>query len=359
MKGKRIIVGMSGGVDSSVAALLLKEQGAEVHGVFMKNWEDSFDNGYCTAEDDLKDAEEVCEKIGIPLHKVNFVKDYKERVFSYFLDTLKQGLTPNPDVLCNKEIKFKAFLDYANELGADFIATGHYARVLHQEQSYLLKGLDNQKDQSYFLHLLNQNQLSKALFPVGELTKDVVRKIALDNELITYNKKDSTGICFIGERDFNEFIAQYLPSKPGDMVTISGEVIGKHNGLAFYTIGQRKGLHIGGVKNSNGDPWFVVDKDLENNRLLVVQGEDDALYKKELTASHLHLINETDDLTELNKGLSAKIRYRQSDEPCQITQNIDGTVHVVFDRPQRAVTPGQSIVFYHGDICLGGAIINR
>lgn len=360
IKGKRVIVGMSGGVDSSVAALLLKEQGADVHGVFMKNWEDNFETGYCSAEEDVKDAQKVCDTLGIPLHKVNFVENYKERVFSYFLETLKMGLTPNPDVLCNKEIKFKAFLDYANEMGADYIATGHYARTARKDgQTYLLKGLDNNKDQSYFLHLLSQAQIKNALFPVGHLEKPQVRELALKHKLITYDKKDSTGICFIGERDFNEFIGQYIASKPGDMITVDGEKIGEHQGLSFYTIGQRKGLHIGGVKNSSGEPWFVVEKDIENNRVIVAQGEHEALYKQSLTARDVHWINTNIDLENINQNLTAKIRYRQQDETCSIQFLEDGRISVDFKDPQRAVTPGQSIVFYHDDICLGGAIIER
>lgn len=358
IKGKRVIVGMSGGVDSSVAALLLKEQGADVHGVFMKNWEENFETGYCSAEDDVKDAQAVCDTLNIPLHKVNFVENYKERVFSYFLETLKMGLTPNPDVLCNKEIKFKAFLDYANEMGADYIATGHYARTSRKDgQTYLLKGLDNSKDQSYFLHLLSQMQIKNALFPVGELQKTEVRKLALAHKLITYDKKDSTGICFIGERDFNEFIGQYIQSQPGPMLTVDGKVIGEHHGLSFYTIGQRKGLHIGGVKDSSGEPWFVVEKNIADNTLVVAQGEHEALYKQSLTARDIHWINTNLDLTTINNGLTAKIRYRQQDEACAIEFLDNGKIFVTFAHPQRAVTPGQSIVFYHDDVCLGGAII--
>lgn len=360
LQGKRVIVGMSGGVDSSVAALLLKEQGADVHGVFMKNWEENFETGYCSAEDDVKDAQAVCDTLGIPLHKVNFVENYKERVFSYFLDTLKMGLTPNPDVLCNKEIKFKAFLDYANEMGADYIATGHYARAIRKDgQTYLLKGVDNNKDQSYFLHLLSQEQIKNALFPVGELEKPQVRELALKHKLITYDKKDSTGICFIGERDFNEFIGQYIASKPGPMMTVDGEKIGEHQGLSFYTIGQRKGLHIGGVKNSSGEPWFVVEKNIPDNTLVVAQGEHEALYKQSLTARDIHWINTNIDLKTINGNLTAKIRYRQQDEACQVTFLEDGRIFVEFKDPQRAVTPGQSIVFYHRDVCLGGAIIEE
>lgn len=357
IKGKRVIVGMSGGVDSSVAAFLLKERGADVHGVFMKNWEEEFDQGYCTAEDDLKDAEAVCETLGIPLHKVNFAKNYKERVFDYFLDTLKDGLTPNPDVLCNKEIKFKAFLEYAEELGADYLATGHYTRVKREDgKAYLLKGIDDNKDQSYFLYLLNQRQLINTLFPIGDYEKSKVRQIALDNKLITFDKKDSTGICFIGERDFTDFIMQYLPTEPGEMILPNGEVVAEHKGLAFYTIGQRQGLGIGGRKDSNGEPWFVADKDLKNNKLIVVQGDQQELYGSGLIARELHEINPI-DWDEVNPRLTAKIRYRQKDVKCQVTVVENNRIEVTFDTPQRAITPGQSIVFYDGDICLGGAFI--
>ncbi len=326
----------------------------------MKNWEDNYETGYCSAEEDLKDAESVCKTLGIPLHKVNFVKNYKERVFSYFIDTLKAGLTPNPDVLCNKEIKFKAFLDYANEMGADYIATGHYARTERKNgETFLLKGVDQNKDQSYFLHLLSQSQIKNALFPVGELEKPKVRELALEHKLITFDKKDSTGICFIGERDFNEFISQYLPSKPGKMITVEGDVIGEHHGLAFYTIGQRKGLNIGGQKDSTGEPWFVVDKKIEENEIIVAQGEHPALYKGFLTARHVHWINPSLNLETINQNLTAKIRYRQKDVPCTLRLLENNRIHVDFETPQRAVTPGQSIVFYHDDICLGGAIIEN
>lgn len=357
VKGKRVIVGMSGGVDSSVAAFLLKEAGAEVHGVFMKNWEEEFDQGYCTAEDDLRDAKEVCETLGIPLHVVNFAKNYKDSVFTYFLDTLKDGFTPNPDVLCNKEIKFKAFLNYAYEFGADLIATGHYARLRRDERNtYLLKGVDRTKDQSYFLHLLNQAQLENTVFPIGDYQKEKVREIALEHQLITFDKKDSTGICFIGERDFTEFVMQYLPTHSGAMKTPEGETVGEHQGLAFYTIGQRQGLGIGGRKDSTGEPWFVVDKNLHKNELTVAQGNHPALYGKTLIARDLHLIADG-PLEDINENLTAKIRYRQEDEPCHITFLPEEKIKVTFTNQQRAITPGQSIVLYHGDECLGGAVI--
>ncbi len=358
IRGKRVVVGMSGGVDSSVAAYLLKEAGADVHGVFMKNWEEEFDQGYCTAEEDLNDAQSVCDTLGIPLHKVNFAKNYKERVFAYFIETLKDGLTPNPDVLCNKEIKFKAFLEYAEELGADFLATGHYAKVRHEEEeSFLVKAVDQAKDQSYFLHLLNQKQLRNTLFPIGDYCKDEVRKIALQHRLITFDKKDSTGICFIGERDFNEFVMQYLPTQSGVMRMPDGEIVGEHQGLAFYTIGQRQGLKIGGRKNSTGEPWFVADKDLEKNELIVVQGNDPHLYGEGLIARDLHWINPSTEVDKINENLTAKIRYRQAEQRCKIASIEEGKITVHFEEAQRAITPGQSIVFYFGDLCLGGAVI--
>ena len=357
VENKRVVVGMSGGVDSSVAAYLLKQAGADVHGVFMKNWEEEFDSGYCTVQEDLSDAEKVCATINIPLHKVNFAKEYKTHVFNYFLDTLKMGLTPNPDVLCNKEIKFKCFLEYAQALGADHIATGHYARLNHAlGSSKLLKGLDSTKDQSYFLHLLNQNQLNTALFPLGDLPKKQVRQIAEEQSLITFDKKDSTGICFIGERDFAEFIQQYLPTKAGKMITPEGKTIGEHQGLSFYTIGQRQGLGIGGQKNSNGEAWFVADKNLASNELIVVQGEHSALYGQGLLAHQVHWISGQAPDKEL---LHAKIRYRQNDQACKIILLDEQNVQVDFLEPQRAITPGQSIVFYDGEECLGGAIIKN
>ncbi len=356
---RRIIVGMSGGVDSSVAAYLLHQAGAEVHGVFMKNWEESFDPGFCSAADDLVDAQEVCDKLGIPLHKVNFAEDYRQRVFNYFIDTLKQGFTPNPDVLCNKEIKFKAFLDYAATLGADYIATGHYARTLRQNQQVqLAKAYEVQKDQSYFLHLLNQSQLQKAIFPLGEMTdKSMVRTIAEREQLITFNKKDSTGICFIGERDFTDFIGQYLPTQIGEMITPEGEVVGKHQGLAFYTIGQRQGLGIGGRKNTNGSPWFVADKKMSSNQLIVVQGEHPLLYRQHLSAHSVHFIDNRYETITTAQPIHAKIRYRQQDQAATLTLLPDHRCRLEFAQPQRAVTPGQSVVFYQQDICLGGAII--
>ncbi len=357
LAGKRVVVGISGGVDSSVTAYLLQQAGAEVHGVFMKNWDDSQDSGFCSVQQDLNDAQSVCDHLGIPLHSVNFVAEYRSRVFDYFLTTLSQGFTPNPDVLCNKEIKFRAFLDYAQTLGADYIATGHYAIVQHEANiSRLYKGQDATKDQSYFLYLLNQLQLSHALFPLGQLSKNCVRAIAQSAQLVTFNKKDSTGICFIGERDFNAFIQQYLPTQPGKMQTPEGEYIGEHQGLAFYTIGQRQGLGIGGRKNASTAPWFVVDKQLDQNLLIVAQGEHPALYANRLYADQFHWISEP---PTPSMSLSAKIRYRQNDQPCRIEFDKDTSGQVTFESAQRAITPGQSIVFYHHDECLGGGIIQH
>lgn len=356
LRKQRVIVGISGGVDSSVAAYLLLQQGYEVHGVFMKNWEESFAPGYCSAADDLEDAEDVCETLSIPLHKVNFSEEYRKRVFTFFLAEHKRGRTPNPDILCNKEIKFRAFLDHAQQLGADFLATGHYARLSHNGSTRLLKGLDGNKDQSYFLHALSRQQLENVLFPVGELKKSAVRKMAADTDLITHDKKDSTGICFIGEQDFRQFLGHFLPENPGPMQTPEGDVVGEHSGLPFYTIGQRQGLGIGGRRGNSGAPWFVVGKDSERNVLLVAQGKNHpSLYCQGLIASQIHWINPQPLDTLLH--CSAKIRYRQSDQACTVIVDSSGHCEVVFEQPQRAITPGQSVVFYRTDECLGGAII--
>lgn len=353
----RVIVGLSGGVDSSVAALLLKEQGYDVECLFMKNWDDP-DSEYCTTEQDYKDAVRVSHAIGVPLHTVNFVDEYREKVFSYFLEEYKAGRTPNPDVVCNKEIKFKVFLDYAIELGADIIATGHYAnRSGGNGSAKLLKGLDSNKDQSYFLYALNQKQLSKATFPLGRITKQDVRSIAERHRLHTHDKKDSTGICFIGEqRHFISFLKKYFPDNPGDIRTVDGKICGSHDGLLFYTIGQRKGLGIGGVHGSENLPWYVADKDHNKNDLIVVQGRGHpSLYASGLTANQLHWISEKP--TEIPASLHAKVRYRQKDEKCIIESIDDDTATVSFEKPVFAVTPGQSVVFYDGEICLGGAVI--
>lgn len=353
-KPLKIIVGLSGGVDSSVAALLLIKQGFEVEALFMKNWEEDDTVTHCSAEQDLFDAQKIADKLGIKLHTVNFSNDYWEDVFVHFLQEHKKGRTPNPDVLCNQKIKFKAFLDYALNLGADKIATGHYARIAKKDDTFQLKtGLDNNKDQSYFLHLLNQHQLSKSLFPLGEINKETVRKIATKNGFITANKKDSTGICFIGERNFSEFLQTYLPKQQGNIVDENGRFIKYHQGLAFYTIGQRKGLEIGGGFGVSNEPWFVANKRLESNELVVVQGESPLLYHQCLSASKPHWVA-TPPTFPLK--CMAKIRYRQVSQDCTISQQ-DSEISVLFEKPQRAITPGQSVVFYDRDVCLGGAVI--
>ncbi len=357
---KKVIVGMSGGVDSSVSAFILQQQGYQVEGLFMKNWEEDDDTDYCTAAADLADAQAVCDKLGIRLHKINFAAEYWDNVFEHFLTEYKAGRTPNPDILCNKEIKFKAFLEYAAEdLGADYIATGHYVRRRDVNgQSQLLRGLDNNKDQSYFLYTLSQEQVAQSLFPVGDIEKPIVRAIAEDLGLITAKKKDSTGICFIGERKFKDFLARYLPAQPGDIKTVEGDVIGRHQGLMYHTLGQRKGLGIGGVKGKDENAWYVVEKDLVNNVLVVAQGLDNsALLSTGLIAQQLHWV----DRQPIRKPLrcTVKTRYRQADIDCEIIPIHDDCIEVCFDQPQIAVTPGQSAVFYQGEVCLGGGIIEQ
>ncbi|MCZ8514642.1 tRNA 2-thiouridine(34) synthase MnmA [Paenibacillus filicis] len=354
----RVVLGMSGGVDSSVSALLLKEQGYEVIGVFMKNWDDTDEFGHCTAEEDTEDVRRVCDQIGIPYYTVNFEKQYMDKVFTYFLDEYRKGRTPNPDVMCNREIKFGEFLQKAMELGADYLATGHYARVEKDTNGLfrLLRGVDGNKDQTYFLNALNQSQLSKAMFPIGHLPKSEVRAIAEKAGLATAKKKDSTGVCFIGERNFKEFLSSYLPAKPGEMQTLEGEVKGRHDGLMYYTLGQRQGLGIGG--SGSGEPWFVAGKDLERNILYVVQGEKHpALYTTSLSATDLNWISGRVPSAPLH--CTAKFRYRQPDQGVTVTFGEGGTCEVVFDQPQKAITPGQSVVFYDGEVCLGGATIDR
>jgi tRNA-specific 2-thiouridylase len=357
MSAPLVILGMSGGVDSSVAAHLLLQQGYRVEGLFMVNWDEDED-GYCTAAADFQDARKVAEKLGIPLHKANFAQQYRERVFQYFLDEYRAGRTPNPDVLCNREIKFGVCFDYAMRLGADFIATGHYARVEHSPRVRLLKGLDANKDQSYFLAAVSQVALAKTLFPIGDLPKSEVRRIAKSLALPVHDKKDSTGICFIGERPFEEFLSKYLPAQPGVIETTDGEVIGKHRGLMYYTLGQRQGLGIGGTRNHAEAPWYTVRKDLPRNVLIVGQGvENPALYSDRLDASTLHWIGKAPPAGSFR--CMAKVRYRQADQACSVTLGNDGSVHVTFDQPQRAVTPGQFVVFYTGDECVGSGIIDR
>ena len=350
---------MSGGVDSSVAALLLKQQGYEVIGLFMKNWEDDDSDEYCSSRQDLLDAVSVADSIGIPIEAVNFATEYKERVFGYFLREYQAGRTPNPDILCNSEIKFKAFLDHAIQLGADVIATGHYAQVREVDGLFqLLKAVDDSKDQSYFLHRLNQSQLSHTMFPLGKLLKSKVRAIAEKHGLPNHAKKDSTGICFIGERPFREFLNRYLPTQPGEMRTPEGKMVGQHIGLSFYTIGQRQGLGIGGAKETSGEPWFVEGKDMQNNRLIVVQGHNHPmLLSNRLTALDSHWISGT--APQLSHPYAAKTRYRQVDAPCRLAALDGDRCTFEFDEPQWAVTPGQSVVIYDGEICLGGAIIEQ
>ena len=348
-----VVVGMSGGVDSSVAALCLLEQGYQVSGLFMKNWEEDDTGEYCAAAADMADAESVCKKLGIPFHTVNFAHEYWENVFEHFLTEYKAGRTPNPDILCNKEIKFKEFLLQAEQLGADFIATGHYvANGQNNDQQLLLRGKDTNKDQSYFLYTLGQKQLDKSIFPLGELEKPEVREIANNAGFITHDKKDSTGICFIGERRFKDFLSTYLKPNPGDMVTLEGRVMGQHDGLMYHTIGQRHGLNIGG----EGEAWYVARKDMDKNELIVVQGHDHpALMSSTVIANDCHWVNGS----ALKKGskITAKTRYRQQDQPCQVEVIDKQQITVRFEQPQRAVTPGQALVFYQDRTCLGGATI--
>ena len=357
---KKVICGMSGGVDSSVSAFILQQQGYQVEGLFMKNWEEDDDTNYCTAAADLADAQAVCDKLGIKLHKINFAAEYWDNVFEHFLSEYKAGRTPNPDILCNKEIKFKAFLEYAAEdLGANYIATGHYVRRRGtDDNAQLLRGLDANKDQSYFLYTLSSKQVGQSLFPVGDIEKPIVRAIAEDLGLITAKKKDSTGICFIGERKFKDFLARYLPAQPGNIRTVEGDIIGRHDGLMYHTLGQRKGLGIGGVKGASEEAWYVVEKDLVNNELIVAQGHDhSALLSTGLIAQQLHWV----DRQPIREPLrcTVKTRYRQTDVPCTIEPIDDESIKVIFDEPQIAVTPGQSAVFYLDEVCLGGGIIEQ
>lgn len=360
----RVIVGISGGVDSSVAALLLLQQGYEVSGLFMKNWDEDDGTEYCTAKADLADAQAVCDKLGITLHTANFAAEYWDNVFEHFLMEYRAGRTPNPDILCNREIKFKVFLEYAKILGADFIATGHYAQTRieqhpdGQEHSQLCKGLDNGKDQSYFLHAVDEEALARTLFPIGHLEKQVVRRMAQEHDLITYNKKDSTGICFIGERRFKDFLQQYIPAQPGPIQSLDGQCLGEHQGLMYHTIGQRQGLGIGGIAGASEEAWYVIRKDLANNILIVGQGSNNPeLFADSLEAEQTHWINGIPATTEIR--CTAKTRYRQPDQWCSVSIIEGNKLQVVFDQAQRAITPGQSLVLYDGDVCLGGAVISH
>lgn len=354
---------MSGGVDSSVTALLLKKQGYDVVGVFMKNWDDTNENGVCTATEDYKDVAKVAAKIGIPYYSVNFEKEYWDRVFKYFIAEYKKGRTPNPDVICNKEIKFKAFIDYANQLGADYVATGHYADLKRDEggRMHLMRAADQHKDQTYFLSQLDYHQLDKVMFPLAHYTKPQIRQIAADAGLATADKKDSVGICFIGEDGhFREFLSQYIPAQPGNMETVDGKVVGQHMGLMYYTIGQRRGLGLGGNKESN-EPWFVIGKDIDKNVLYVGQGyHNPHLYATHLEASDIHWVDDVVGRYGRDFHCTAKFRYRQKDVGVTAYISEDGQqVTVEFDDPARAITPGQAVVFYDGDECLGSAIIDR
>ncbi|REL29466.1 tRNA 2-thiouridine(34) synthase MnmA [Thalassotalea euphylliae] len=360
----RVIVGMSGGVDSSVSAYLLQQQGYQVEGLFMKNWEEDDNDEYCAAEEDLKDAQAVCDKLGIKLHTINFATEYWDNVFEYFLAEYKAGRTPNPDIMCNKEIKFKAFLEFACEdLGADYIATGHYVQREYREDAsgegkwHMIRGLDNNKDQSYFLYTLSHKQVGQTLFPVGHIEKPEVRAIAEEADLITHNKKDSTGICFIGERKFKDFLQKFLPAQPGKIESAEGEVIGEHDGLMYHTLGQRKGLRIGGMANAGDEPWYVVDKDLKRNVLIVGQGHNHPrLFSKGLIANQLHWVDRN-EITAPFK-CTVKTRYRQQDVVCTVTPLENDEYEILFDEQQSSVTPGQSVVFYQDEVCLGGGIIN-
>jgi len=353
----KIVVGLSGGVDSAVAALLLKRAGHDVVGLFMKNWEDDDDDEYCSTREDLVDAVSAAEKIGIEIEAVNFAAEYRERVFASFLAEYRAGRTPNPDVLCNAEIKFKAFLDHAMRMGAERIATGHYARVEERDgKSVLLKGLDPGKDQSYFLHRLTQAQLSRALFPVGHLHKSEVRRIAREAGLPNHAKRDSTGICFIGERPFRAFLSRYLPREPGPIVTDGGRAVGQHEGLMYYTIGQRQGLGIGGRRDASAEPWYVAGKDLEANTLIVVQGHDhERLMRRHLAAADATWI--AGEAPAPGGALAAKTRYRQGDSACALAAREGASFELQFEADQWAVTPGQSAVVYRGEECLGGGVI--
>jgi len=356
--GRRVILGLSGGVDSAVAAFLLREAGADVHALHMTNWED--DDGYCTAAEDLQDARRVADHLGVTLHHVNFAREYRDRVFDYFLEEYRAGRTPNPDVLCNREIKFGAFREYARRLGGDLLATGHYARVdVVDGEPRLMKGMDANKDQTYFLNAVGADALAETVFPLGDLEKADVRRIARDQGLPVSGKKDSTGICFIGERPFRDFLSTYLPANPGPMRTPDGREVGRHHGLMYYTLGQRQGLGIGGRRDADDAPWYVVDKDTGANALIVDQGNTDLLMSWSLAASGPSWINGEPDGIAEGIRLAAKIRYRQPDQACTVRRGDDGSLLVEFDEPQRAATPGQFIVFYAGDTCLGGAVIDR
>ena len=356
-KKKRVVVGMSGGVDSAVSAALLKEQGFDVVGLYMSNWKETDPNGCCTGEQDWTDVRYVCDKIGIPYYSVDFSKQYMDNVFKLFVEEYKKGRTPNPDVLCNREVKFGPFADFARELGADYIATGHYCRVRHDgDMHYLLRAKDENKDQTYFLNQVSSHQLRDVIFPLGDLTKPEVRELALKFDIPVAKKKDSTGICFIGERNFRQFLSQYIPMKDGDIVTQDGKVVGRHHGVYFYTLGQRRGLGIGGSADGNGERWFVLGKDVANNRLIVSQGEDDILFKDGLVTEGFNFITPA---PAKEFDCEVRIKHRQPLQRAHLSVLDNGDTRIVFNEKQRAIAEGQYAVAYYGDICLGGGVINH
>ena len=356
-KKKRVVVGMSGGVDSAVSAALLKEQGFDVVGLYMSNWKETDPNGCCTGEQDWTDVRYVCDKIGIPYYSVDFSKQYMDNVFKLFVEEYKKGRTPNPDVLCNREVKFGPFADFAREIGADYIATGHYCRVRHDgDMHYLLRAKDDNKDQTYFLNQVSSHQLRDVIFPLGDLTKPEVRELALKFDIPVAKKKDSTGICFIGERNFRQFLSQYIPMKDGDIVTQDGKVVGRHHGVYFYTLGQRRGLGIGGSADGNGERWFVLGKDVANNRLIVSQGEDDILFKDGLVTEGFNFITPA---PAKEFDCEVRIKHRQPLQRAHLSVLDNGDTRIVFNEKQRAIAEGQYAVVYYGDICLGGGVINH
>lgn len=356
-KKKRVVVGMSGGVDSAVSAALLKEQGFDVVGLYMSNWKETDPNGCCTGEQDWTDVRYVCDKIGIPYYSVDFSKQYMDNVFKLFVEEYKKGRTPNPDVLCNREVKFGPFSDFARELGADYIATGHYCRVRHDgDMHYLLRAKDENKDQTYFLNQVSSHQLRDVIFPLGDLTKPEVRELALKFDIPVAKKKDSTGICFIGERNFRQFLSQYIPMKDGDIVIQDGKVVGRHHGVYFYTLGQRRGLGIGGSADGNGERWFVLGKDVANNRLIVSQGEDDILFKDGLVTEGFNFITPA---PAKEFDCEVRIKHRQPLQRAHLSVLDNGDARIVFNEKQRAIAEGQYAVVYYGDICLGGGVINH
>lgn len=356
-KKKRVVVGMSGGVDSAVSAALLKEQGFDVVGLYMSNWKETDPNGCCTGEQDWTDVKYVCDKIGIPYYSVDFSEQYMNNVFKLFVEEYKKGRTPNPDVLCNREVKFGPFADFARELGADYIATGHYCNVRHDgDTHYLLRAKDDNKDQTYFLNQVSSHQLRDVIFPLGNLTKPEVRELALKYDIPVAKKKDSTGICFIGERNFRQFLSQYIPMKDGDIITADGKVVGRHHGVYFYTLGQRRGLGIGGSADGNGERWFVLGKDVANNKLIVSQGEDDVLFKDGLVTEGFNFITPP---PAKEFDCEVRIKHRQPLQQAHLSVLDNGDTRIVFKEKQRAIAEGQYAVVYYGDICLGGGVINR